>query len=169
MIFEGIARGGRRSAGRRLVVAGAAAFIAVAGCGSPLPPVVIPAGAVAVSTDENLVRSYTDAAGIAHLCNLAAAINPVSGALEGDQSDAIWPVWLRAVDGSRLYVLWPRGFSVRFAPDLTLLDEAGAPFASVSGVLLGQVGRVPTMGTKDRPYTASGLIHGNLGGGCYTR
>jgi hypothetical protein len=157
---------GRRTA-RHLVAA--AVLIVVAGCGSPLPPVVIPAGALAVPTNENLVRSYTDAAGLDHLCTLEAAINPVSGALEGDQSDATWPVWLRAVDGSRLYVLWPRGFSVRFDPNPTLLDETGVPFASVSGVMLAQVPRVPTMGTKDRPYTAGGLIHGNLGGGCYTR
>jgi hypothetical protein len=153
----------------RHLVAASVALILVGGCGALPPPVVIPDGAVAIPTDENVVPSYTDAAGIGHLCTLAAAINPVSGALEGDQSDATWPVWLRAVDGSRLYVLWPRGFSARFDPDLTLLDETGTPFASASGVWLGQVGRDPTKGTKDRPYTASGLISGNLSGGerCY--
>jgi hypothetical protein len=132
--------------------------VALSGC-STAPP--LPSGAVTVPTDENLLSS--EQAGI--LCNLAAVIPPVVGVLEADQSNPAWPVWLQAADGRRMYVLWPRGFSVRFDPTATLLDENGATFLSAgSPITLGQVAMDPTLGTKDRPYVAGGLVETGLGG-----
>ena len=132
--------------------------VALSGCTTVVP---LPSGAVAVPTDENLVSS--EQAGI--LCNLAAVIPPVVGVLEGDPSDSAWPVWLQAADGHRMYVLWPRGFSVRFDPTPTLLDEHGATFLSAgSPVTLGQVAADSALGTKDRPYVAGGLVETGLGG-----
>ena len=111
-------------------------------------------------TDENLLSS--EQAGI--LCNLSAAIPPVVGLLEGDRSDSAWPVWLQAPDGHRMYVLWPRGFSVRFDPSATLLDENGSTFLSAGSlVTLGQVAADPAHGTKDRPFVAGGLVETGLG------
>jgi len=137
--------------------------VALGGCSRAVP---LPSGAIAVPTDENLLPS--DQAGI--LCNLAAAIPPVVGVLGGDRSDPAWPVWLQAPDGHRMYVRWPRGFSVRFDPGATLLDENGSTFLSEgSPVTLGQVAADPAYGTKDRPYVAGGLVETGLGGDehCY--
>jgi hypothetical protein len=132
--------------------------LALGGCSTASAP--LPSGALAVPIDENLLSSKQ--AGI--LCDLAAVIPPVVGVLEGDHSDQAWPVWLQAPDGRRMYVLWPRGFSVRFDPTPTLLDENGSIFLSAgSPVTLGQVGADPAYGTKDRPYVAGGLIETGLG------
>ena len=111
-------------------------------------------------TDENVVSSAD--AGI--LCTLGAVIPPVVGVLEGDASDAAWPVWLRAEDGRQMYIRWPRGFSVRFNPSPTLLDESGAVFVYAgSPVTLAQVGPDPSFGTKEHPYPARGLIETGIG------
>jgi hypothetical protein len=124
------------------------------GCSAPA---ALPSGAITVPTDENLVSSAES--GI--LCTASAVIPPVVGVLEGDPSDVAWPVRLRADDGRRMYILWPRGFSVRFDPSATLLDEAGATFLHAGDPLvLGQVGADPAHGTKDRPYLARGLMGG---------
>jgi hypothetical protein len=57
-----------------------------------------------------------------------------------------------------MYMRWPGGFSVRFDPDATLLDEtgtvvlhAGSPFTFEG------VGHDPAGGTRDQPYVAEGL------------
>ncbi|HLY14663.1 MAG TPA: hypothetical protein VKR24_09945 [Candidatus Limnocylindrales bacterium] len=139
--------------------------LAVSGCSTlpPLPP--RPSGAIAVPTDENLVSSAESAqSGIHILCTLSAAVLPVVGVLAGDRSDAAWPVWLRALDGHQVYVRWPRGFSVRFDPAATLLDENGAVFLLAgSPITLAQVDADPAGGTKDRPYLASGIVETGLG------
>jgi hypothetical protein len=128
--------------------------------GSSAASAPLPSGAIAVPTDENLLSSQQ--AGI--LCNLAGAIPPVAGVLQGDPTDLAWPVWLQAPDGHRTYVLWPRGFSVRFDPAATLLDENGSTFLSEgSPVALGQVAADPAYGTKDRPFVAGGLVETGLG------
>ena len=133
------------------------ALLVLAACSGPAP---LPSGAIAVPTDENVVPS--EQAGI--LCTLSATIPPVAGVLEGDPTDPTWPVWLRADDGRQMFVRWPRGFSVRFDPSPTLLDETGAAFLLAGSPLtLAQVGADPSFGTKDRPYTARGLIETGLG------
>ena len=144
--------------GARSGVAIVITALTLGGCASGPPP--LPPGAIPVPTDENLLSSAQ--AGI--LCNLAAAIPPVAGVLEADRSDPTWPVWLQAADGHRMYVLWPRGFSVRFDPMATLLDENGSTFLTDgSPITLGQVAADPAGGTKDRPYVAAGLVETGLG------
>ncbi len=133
------------------------AAVVLAGCSAAAP---LPSGAIAVPTDENVVSSE----GTHILCTLSAAVPAVDGVLEGDASDAAWPVWLRAEDGRRMYVRWPSRFSVRFDPAPTLLDETGAVFVyQGSPVILGQVAMDPALGTKDQPYLARGLIGTGIG------
>jgi hypothetical protein len=99
------------------------------------------------------------------MCTASATIPAVVGVLEGDPSVVAWPVWLRAQDGRRMYILWPRGFSVRFDPAATLLDETGTTFLLAgSPMTLAQVGPDPARGTMDRPYVAGGLVETGLGG-----
>ena len=142
------------------------ALVAVAlvlGACSTKPP--LPSGAVAVPTDANLVSSAESAqSGMHILCNLSAAVPPVVGLLAGDHSDPAWPVWLQAADGHPMYIRWPRGFSVRFEPDATLLDETGAVFLMAgSPITLAQVSADPAAGTKDHPYVAAGLVETGIG------
>lgn len=150
----------------RPAIAFVISVVAFTGCSTlPLPP--LPSGAIAVPTDENLLPSAQS--GIA--CTAAAVIPPVAGLLEGDPTDVAWPVWLQAADGHAMYVRWPRGFSVRFDPTATLLDETGAAFLMAgSPVTLAQVTADPAGGTKDHPYVAGGLVETGLGHEerCYT-
>jgi len=63
-----------------------------------------------------------------------------------------------------MYIRWPRGFSVRFEPDATLLDETGAVFLMAgSPITLAQVSADPAAGTKDHPYVAAGLVETGIG------
>lgn len=113
-----------------------------------------PPEVVAVPTDDGLVSSTE--AGV--MCNAGAALPPVVGVLQADPSDSAWPVWLRGADGRRMYIRWPRGFSVRFDAGPALLDETGVPVLFVgSSLKLAQVHFDPANGTKDRPYLASGV------------
>jgi len=96
-------------------------------------------------------------------CPAFARTNPVTGVLDG-QAGAHEPVWLRADDGRHLSVVWPEGFTLRFAPDAaiytdrrTLVGRAG------DRIVLGQSGYGDAAGTFDDPYFASGLVFG----GCY--
>ncbi len=133
------------------------AFVALAGCSSVAP---LPSGAIAVPTDDKVVSSV----GTNILCTASAAIRSVDGVLEGEASGGAWPVWLRAEDGRRMYVEWPRGFSVRFDPSPTLLDETGAVFVYAgSPVILAQVVMDPSIGTTDRPYVGRGVIETGVG------
>lgn len=133
----------------------AAALLAACTAHRPLP-----SGAIAVPTDDKLVSSAESHI----LCTLSASVPPLVGILVADPSDLLWPIWLEAEDGRRMYVLWPRDFSVRFDPDATLLDETGAIVVHAgSPVHLAQVSADPTKGTKDRPYVASGLWETGLG------
>jgi hypothetical protein len=138
-------------------------LVMVAGCASRGP---LPSGAVAVPTDDALVSSAQSNI----LCTASAAIPPVVGILAGDASESAWPVWLRAEDGQRMYVVWPKGFSARFDPGVTLLDETGAPVLDEgSPITLVQVARDPSRGTRERPYVAEGLWETGLAGAprCY--
>ena len=151
----------------RLVVALVA--VVLIGCAAPGPArAPLPSGAMAVPTDDNLVSSAQS--GI--LCTLSASIPPVTGTLEGDPRDTAWPVWLRGPDGGRIYLLWPRGFSVRFDPAATVLDETGAVFLLAGSPLtLWQESHATADGTKDHPYLVGGLVGTGLGDvqHCYTK
>jgi hypothetical protein len=96
-------------------------------------------------------------------------VPPLGGVLEGDATDLTWPVWLQAEDGRRIYVVWPRGFSARFDPDATLLDETGKPIVLAGSPVGLQQTRPGDEGTKERPYLASGLWDSGLArqGHCY--
>lgn len=127
-----------------------------------------PAGAIHVATDDELVSFGSE--GI--MCGFASVpdLGP-TGVLEGDASDPVWPVWLRAADGSRRFVVWPRDFSVRFDPDATLLDETGKPILYAgSPATLAYPNTDPASGTKDRPYIAESFLTGLVDlPHCYTR
>jgi hypothetical protein len=112
------------------------------GCTGQVP---LPSGAIRVPTDETLVNAT--ASGI--LC-VGSTVPPFVGILEGDPSDLAWPVWLRAEDGRRMYITWPKGFSVRFDPYTTLLDETGAPVLYAGS-----------------PFTFEGVAHDARVGHCY--
>jgi hypothetical protein len=45
------------------------------------------------------------------------------------------PLWVETADGRRLRIVWPDGYSARFAPDAQLLDGAGRTVASEGDVL----------------------------------
>jgi hypothetical protein len=93
-------------------------------------------------------------------CTAQAAADPLEGTLEG-QAGTTDPVWILAVDGGRLSVAWPRGFSVRFEADAVLYDETGAPVAKAGDhISLGQVHRSGHSGTPEDPFLASGQIFG---------
>ena len=134
------------------------------GCTSHAP---LPSGAIHVPTDEGLVNAATS--GI--LC-VGSTVPPFVGILEGDSSDLAWPVSLRAEDGRRMYITWPRGFSVRFEPDAVLLDETGTPVLYAgSPFTFHGVAHDPSRGTRDEPYVADGAWETGLArvGHCYHR
>jgi hypothetical protein len=96
-------------------------------------------------------------------CAAFARTNPVAGILEG-QAGAREPVWLRADDGRHLSVVWPEGFTLRFAPDAAIYTDRGTLVGRAGDrIVLGQTGYGDAAGTFDDPYFASGLIFG----GCY--
>jgi hypothetical protein len=129
---------------------GLTASVLLAGCGAPRAS--LPPGAMAVRTDDSLVS----AARSGGLCT-GTSVPPFVVVLEGDPSDRAWPVWLRAEDGRRIYIVWPAGFSVRFDPDAILLDETGAPILHAGSPLRFEQGAPgPSDGTGDRPYVAAG-------------
>jgi len=96
-------------------------------------------------------------------CAAFARTNPVAGILDG-QAGARDPVWLRAQDGRHLSVVWPAGFTLRFAPDAAIYTDRGTLIGRAGDrIVLGQTGLGDAAGTYDDPYFASGLIFG----GCY--
>lgn len=100
-------------------------------------------------------------------CDAMAIDNPVVGQLAGDPGDPREPVWLERADGTRLSVVWPAGFSVRFEPDATLYDEQGRAVARAGDtVTLWQVPVIAASGSFDDPYFAAGIL---FDGGCYPR
>lgn len=134
------------------------------GCAAQAP---LPSDAIRVPTDEGLVNAT--ASGI--LC-VGSSVPPFVGILEGDPSDAAWPVWLRAEDGRRMYMTWPKGFSVRFDPDATLLDETGVPvLRDGSAFTFEGVAHDPSKGTREEPYLAVGAWETGLASvaHCYYR
>lgn len=99
-------------------------------------------------------------------CDAIGVDNPVIGRLEGDPEDPQEPVWLMREDGTRLSVVWPAGFSVRFEPDATLYNELGRVVARAGdAVTLNQVSIAEATGTFEDPYYAAGILFD----GCYPR
>jgi hypothetical protein len=71
-----------------------------------------------------------------------------------------------------MYVTWPRGFSVRFDPDATLLDENGKVVLEVGSPFTFEgVAHDPSKGTREEPYVAEGLWETGLARAphCYHR
>jgi hypothetical protein len=96
-------------------------------------------------------------------CAAFARTNPVAGVLEG-QAGAREPVWLRADDDRLLSVVWPEGFTLRFAPDAAIYTDRDTLVGRAGDrIVLGQTGYGDAAGTFDDPYFASGLIFGD----CY--
>lgn len=97
------------------------------------------------------------------LCNAAAAVPPVTGALEGDPADPDL-VWLRGTTNQRLSIAWPAGFAVRFEPEAALYDERGVVVARAGDIVkLGQVFVGAHAGTPEDPYLTAGIVFE----GCY--
>jgi hypothetical protein len=149
---------------RRLVMLAAVVSLSV----SCTTHAALPSGAIHVPTDDDVV-SY---ASRNILCwDESVPVQPPIGVLDGDPSDPAWPVWLRADDGSRRYVVWPRDFSVRFDPDATLLDETGKPILYAgSPIAFATPTTDPAAGTKERPYVVEAFETGIIGlHHCYSR
>jgi len=101
-------------------------------------------------------------------CDAMAIDDPVVGQLAGDPGDRREPVWLERADGTRLSVVWPAGFTVRFEPDATLYDEQGRAVARAGDtVTLWQVPVTAASGSFDDPYVAAGILRFGGIGGCY--
>jgi hypothetical protein len=119
-----------------------------------------------ISTGPDGFRTFAvvrNSDGSSVACAAFARTNPVSGILEG-QAGAREPVWLRADDGRHLSVVWPEGFTLRFAPDAAIYTDRGTLVGRAGDrIVLGQTGLGDAAGTYDDPYFASGLIFG----GCY--
>lgn len=99
-------------------------------------------------------------------CDAMAIDDPVIGRLEGDPEDPQEPVWLSRADGTRLSIVWPAGFSVRFEPEATLYDEQGSVVARAGeSVKLNQVSLTEATGSFEDPYYAAGILFD----GCYPR
>ena len=138
---------GRRVLGCAFIVALA---VAVASCANPPP-----------SGSVLHLRAFAWSDRV--LCNLAAAVSPVTGALEGDPADPEL-VWLRSADNQRLSIVWPAGFTVRFEPGATLYDENGVLVARAGdAVVLNQVSPAQHAGSPEDPYLADGSVFA----GCY--
>jgi hypothetical protein len=118
------------------------------------------------STGPDGFRTFAvvrNADGSSVACAAFGLTNPVAGIL-GGQAGAREPVWLRASDGRHVSVVWPAGFTVRFAPDAAIYTEKGRLVGRAGDrIVLGQTGYGDAAGTLDDPYFASGLIFGD----CY--
>jgi hypothetical protein len=120
----------------------------------------------AISTVSDGFRMFAvvrNSDGSSVACPAFARTNPVAGILDG-QAGAREPVWLRAADGRHLSVVWPTGFTLRFASDAAIYSDRGTLVGRAGDrIVLGQTGYGEAAGTFDDPYFASGLIFG----GCY--
>lgn len=104
----------------------------------------------------------------AKLCAIGAAIPPVSGELEGDQTAAPDYVWLRDGSNRRLFLVWPGGFHVKFSSPLQVVNADGELVAQGGDLItLPQVIAVLDSGTQDNPYRVVGQLVSELGTHCY--
>lgn len=127
------------------------AALAAAACGAP-----------GRSESDSWLRTYP--ARLQNLCPASRAVDPVVGSFDGDALASGDRAWLVAADGSRLYVVWPQGFTLSFQPGPILRDERGRVVAEKdTSVTLLQVNRSDHSGTMDDPYIALGALFN----GCY--
>lgn len=119
-----------------------------------------------ISTGPDGFRTFAvvrNADGSSVACAAFGLANPVAGILDG-QAGAREPVWLRAEDGRHLSVVWPAGFTLRFAPDAAIYTDRGTLVGRAGDrIVLGQTGYGDATGTFNDPYFAAGLIFGD----CY--
>ena len=130
-----------------------------AGGGAPepsaIPPWLRPESALGLRTYPARLRS---------LCPASRAVDPVIGTFDGDSLADSDKLWLVAADGGRLYVVWPRGFTLAFERGPTLRDEEGRVVAEQdTSMTLPQVNRFDHTGTLHDPYVARGSVLN----GCY--
>ena len=120
-----------------------------------------------ITTDRDGLRTFsvvTELGGDPVVCPAFGLVDPVAGSLQGDPAGRPDTVWLEGKDGRHLSVVWPGGFTVRFEPDVTLVDDHGKAVASAGDtVTLGQVRADSHAGTFVDPYIASGILFD----GCY--
>ena len=95
------------------------------------------------------------------LCGGGKFVPSLVGRLHGDSQDPQL-VWLVADSGTRIDILWPPGFSVRFEPRLELLDDAGQ-LVGISGQEI-DINTNPSShaGTAEDPFPAN-----HFDGRCY--
>jgi hypothetical protein len=113
-----------------------------------------------ITTDRDGLRTFSvirELDGNPVVCAAFGLVDPVRGALAGDPDGRPDTVWLQVSDGRHLSVVWPGGFTVRFDPDTTLVDDHRKAVA-VAGdtVTLDQVEWDSHAGTFEDPYVASG-------------
>jgi len=118
----------------------------------------------AFGTSPAGLRTFAVSSGV--LCTLQAAVDPLTGTLRGDPSDAEL-LWLEAPDGSRRSVVWPATVRLQFTPAAEIYDNTGAFIAQDGDVMtFGQIPVGSAAGTHDDPYVLDGLWEG---GRCYTQ
>ena len=135
------------------------AALLVLACGSSPPPSLIVTGPDGMRTFATLKQF--DGHPVA--CPAYAVADPVRGTFEGAAGEHE-PAWLVDRAGTRLSIVWPEGFTVRFEPLAALANEMGTVVVRAGqAVELGQVARDSASGTFEDPYIAQGIAFG----GCY--
>ncbi|MBA2559379.1 MAG: hypothetical protein H0V07_05735 [Propionibacteriales bacterium] len=119
-----------------------------------------------ISTQPDGLRTFSvilERDGIPVVCPAFGLVNPVRGTLRGDVAGTPDRVWLES-GGRHLSIVWPGGFSLRFAPDAELSNEHGVVVAREGDLVeLSQVQPDEHAGSFDDPYLASGILFD----GCY--
>jgi hypothetical protein len=115
-----------------------------------------------ITTDRDGLRTFSvvrELDGNPVVCPAFGLVDPVTGYLEGDPAGRPDTVWLEGPEGRHLSVVWPGGFTVRFEPTVTLIDDQGRVVASAGDkVTLDQVRFDSHAGTSEDPYVASGAL-----------
>ncbi len=179
-----LTRGGWRTGYRALLFMLLSSLLAACSGSAPAaPPPLAPAAttptpvvtssptvAASASVAPVAIRTFPvqrEENGVPIACDSIGVENGVAGALTGDPADKEG-VWLTALDGTRLSIVWPEGFTARFEPDVILLDEhfidepgtdeRVAVVAHEGDMVLLQVERAAATGSFEDPYYASGIM-----------
>src|SRR5262245_21617218 len=119
-----------------------------------------------IVTGSDGMRTFTwvtEIGGTPVACAAFGLVDPVHGTLNGGVGERE-PAGIEKGDGTRLSVVWPAGFSVRFEPEVTLYSDKGVRIAGKGeAVELSQTTWQSATGTYDDPYLAQGLVFN----GCY--
>lgn len=138
----------------------AAATLALSGCA-----ILRPAEHSRITAGPDGFRTFNpvlEIDGTPMLCAAFGLINPVHGALAGQQG-AREPAWLLTDDGRLISVVFPQGFLVRFEPEATLYNGSAQIARAGEDVELSQTAWPDAEGTYEDPYIASGIVFN----GCY--